>query len=231
MCAHFFRKTSFAKLTRLLSNNTGHKILTTSSGSFWTNKSTGNAALCQDGLSDVSCFFWNNKHNASKMKRTGSVDSLLSQVNGGQSDGGNGAEGALGPESPPGTGAEANYSSKHHHLTAKYSSASTKTYKVTGSPAMNSTKSSTYYLGSMLNSGGGAFVANDFGGGIAGTQHSFYGRPMGAKIPGKRQMSIDINASPLEGLMKKSERKKFEKMSKFNFDLQGKTTLNLTNQM
>ncbi len=165
------------------------------------------------------------------MKRTGSVDSLLSQVNGGQSDGGNGAEGALGPESPPGTGAEANYSSKHYHLTAKYSSASTKTYKVTGSPAMNSTKSSTYYLGSMLNSGGGAFVANDFGGGIAGTQHSFYGRPMGAKIPGKRQMSIDINASPLEGLMKKSERKKFEKMSKFNFDLQGKIILNLTNQM
>lgn len=165
------------------------------------------------------------------MKRTGSVDSLLSQVNGGQSDGGTGAEGALGAESPPAAGAEMSYSSKHHHLTAKYSSASTKTYKVTGSPALNS-KSSTYYLGSMLNSSGGAFGASDFGGGggIAGTQHSFYGRPMSAKIPGKRQMSIDINASPLEGLMKKSERKKFEKMSKFNFDLQGKTILNLTSK-
>lgn len=169
------------------------------------------------------------------MKRTGSVDSLLSQVNGGQSsDGATGAAedgGGMGADSPPANGSEANYSSKHHHLTAKYSSASTKTYKVGGSPAMNS-KSSTYYLGSMLNSAGGGFVANDFASSgtgfsaIPGAQHSFYGRPMGAKIPGKRQMSIDINATPLEGLMKKSERKKFEKMSKFNFDLQGKTNLN-----
>ena len=60
---------------------------------------------------------------------------------------------------------------------------------------------------------------------ISGSQHSFYGRPMGSKIPGKRQMSIDVsNCGPLEhGLMlKKSDRKKF---SKFNFDQQGKSKL------
>lgn len=33
-------------------------------------------------------------------------------------------------------------------------------------------------------------------------------------------MSIDINAVAVDGL-KKSERKKFEKLSKFNFDQQG----------
>lgn len=93
-----------SKLTRLLSNNPGHKISNSvaaaaaaaaasgpstspfSSAIFWhrssnvgnNNNGTQNAALCQDGFSDSSCFFWNNRSSSSKLKRTGSMDSLLS---------------------------------------------------------------------------------------------------------------------------------------------------------
>ena len=215
-------------------------------GSFWTIKSSSANpnTLCQDGLSDVSCFFWNNRHNASKMKRTGSVDSLLSQVNGGS---GGDATGTTGPggdgsmmmiDSPPSGGggyfveqpqsyyhhgggiscSSSSYNQKHHRmLSSKYSNASTRSYK---QPVVVGTgrSSGPQYLGSMLNSVGFVDMAGGYSG-ISSSQHSFYGKTTTTKIPGKRQMSIDINPSNIKiNGMKKSDRKK---LNKYNFDQQG----------
>ena len=82
------------------------------------------------------------------------MDSLLSQVNGGSSDGAGAAGGAGGGDpaimvdSPPGNDmsgsgyAGSSPYQKHCLLTSKYSSASTRSYKA-GSPAMSSNK---YYI-------------------------------------------------------------------------------------
>ena len=208
-----FRRTSFSRFTRLLSNNSTPKILTPNSGSFWPGRSAINNTLCQDGLTDASCFFWNNNKNQNKMKRTGSVDSLLSPVNG-PSELSN-LDQSNTEVADPSVEFNQNKMQNSKQLN-RMSKVSPLNQPIGSTINVNQTKSSTYYLGSMLNT-------EPFG----SREHaSFYGGTVSrssigsSKIPGKRQMSIDINTVSVDSL-KKSDRKRWEKLSKFNFDQQG----------
>ena len=261
------RKTSFAKLTRLLSNTSAHKLLAanTSSSSFWTSSKVSHGPLCEDGLPDMSCFFWahhrgggnSGSHSgggSSKMKRTGSVDSLLSQVN---------SNGAMGGDSADQQDDQQS-SYQQNEGTAGYpsggntkSSGSGKSRKSSSGHSPVTPKSSTYYLGSMLMSTTATASSStssphhyhahhDHHSGsfsyASGREHSpFYSGSRGSSVglkAGRRQMSIDVNSGGLmmTGVggraggggpvveipgLKKSDRKRWEKLSKFNFDQQG----------
>ncbi|KAI2804518.1 Ankyrin-repeat and fibronectin type III domain-containing 1 [Blomia tropicalis] len=222
------KKTGFQKLTRLLSNNSNGKVSNTinwkgTSGQqqqqhHHSNQSQAPLVIVKEShnISDSSCFFWNHHKNQNKLKRTGSVDSMLSHV-GGSSN----VDQSMTTTTATKNENDTNQSTSHKQSSSG-SSWHTPNRLLKASPVF-STKSSTYYLGSEIPVPSSTVLlppAPSSPGPITNHGSSFYGTRSGVhKIPGKRQMSIDINAMPVETL-KKSDRKRWEKLSKFNFDQQ-----------
>ena len=217
-------------MTRLLSNNSNGKVSNTinwkgTSGQqqqqhHHSNQSQAPLVIVKEShnISDSSCFFWNHHKNQNKLKRTGSVDSMLSHV-GGSSN----VDQSMTTTTATKNENDINQSTSHKQSSSG-SSWHTPNRLLKASPVF-STKSSTYYLGSEIPVPSSTVLlppAPSSPGPITNHGSSFYGTRSGVhKIPGKRQMSIDINAMPVETL-KKSDRKRWEKLSKFNFDQQGR---------